>query len=151
MTEDQFREFLEWRGIEEPCKRCGGSGNRVYGSTSTWRGGMGGASMTADVCDHCWGTGDESRHGVNLRAMLARQKEWGRDQCVQYFAQQTGCTLGIAKGHMRTICEILEREERRRKTPFDHESNGFWWRQTLRMVSAAFRRFGAGDEGEVKS
>ena len=51
--------LLQWRGIEpgEECPQCSGSGYRVYGSTATWRGGVGGQTMTADVCDKCWGSG----------------------------------------------------------------------------------------------
>jgi hypothetical protein len=53
---------------EPRCSRCNGSGRRVYGSTATWRGGAGGQTATEDVCDRCWGSGDESNKGPNLRA-----------------------------------------------------------------------------------
>lgn len=71
----RLSEFLAWRGVDAPCKECNGSGMKVYGSTATWLGGIGGCAMTNDVCDHCWGTGDEHRHGFNLRA-IARREEW---------------------------------------------------------------------------
>jgi hypothetical protein len=37
-------DFLNWRGIEKgnECDSCGGSGIRVYSSTATWKGGIGG-------------------------------------------------------------------------------------------------------------
>lgn len=60
--------FLAWRGVEEPCPMCHGSGARLYSSTATWRGGLGGAALRTDVCDTCWGTGDAQRKGVDLRA-----------------------------------------------------------------------------------
>lgn len=63
-------QLLEWRGVETPCKRCGGSGRVGYANTATWRGGIGGSMMTADVCNGCWGTGDEHRKGVDLRKVL---------------------------------------------------------------------------------
>lgn len=44
-----------------PCKSCGGIGVQVYGSTATWHGGVGWSAMTQDVCDHCWGSGDNNR------------------------------------------------------------------------------------------
>lgn len=61
-TREQMEKmFLDIRGIETPCKKCSGYGVRLYGSTATWRGGIGGQAMTNDVCDKCWGSGDENR------------------------------------------------------------------------------------------
>ena len=65
------RRDLAWSimGIdpEESCRRCGGLGRRVYGASSTWRGGPGGQTMTPGVCDLCWGTGHAKREGTDLR------------------------------------------------------------------------------------
>ncbi len=63
-TSEEFIEAaLLWRGIEpgRACDRCGGAGTRAYGSTSTWRGGIGGQMITNGVCDKCWGSGDKDR------------------------------------------------------------------------------------------
>lgn len=60
-------EFLEMRGIDggrdNPglCRACDGLGVQTYGSTATWRGGIGGQALTLDVCDRCWGSGLQSR------------------------------------------------------------------------------------------
>lgn len=64
-------QFLEWRGIEDQCVKCGGTGRRAYASTSTWHGGAGGSMMTEDICDRCWGTGDQTRKGADLRRLEA--------------------------------------------------------------------------------
>lgn len=61
MDEDLYRRCLQWRQIEEPCATCRGSGVRSYVNTATWRGGIGGSVVTADVCDQCWGSGDARR------------------------------------------------------------------------------------------
>lgn len=70
-TTDQFKlgqySVLEMRGVEYPCTKCHGIGVRTYGDTATWGGGGGGQIITNGVCDVCWGTGDEYRHGANLR------------------------------------------------------------------------------------
>ena len=63
-----FAEFLEARGVEDPCGRCDGLGVRGYASTSTWRGGIGGQAITSDVCDECWGSGDSYRKWPSWRA-----------------------------------------------------------------------------------
>lgn len=41
----------------------------MYGSTTTYMGGIGGAAMTEDTCDMCWGTGDLKRIGKDLRRL----------------------------------------------------------------------------------
>src|SRR6185436_16912885 len=54
-----YEEMLSRRDLtpENACLSCGGFGVRVYGSTATWRGGIGGQALTNDVCDKCWGSG----------------------------------------------------------------------------------------------
>lgn len=47
--------------MESVCKKCDGTGTLTYGNTSTYWHGVGGAAMTHDVCEGCWGSGDESR------------------------------------------------------------------------------------------
>jgi hypothetical protein len=61
--------FLMLRGVETPCAGCGGYGVKMYASTATWRGGIGGQAITRDVCDRCWGTGDAHRKGTDLRKL----------------------------------------------------------------------------------
>lgn len=137
----QWQHMLDWRNVESPCPKCNGSGVRMYGSTATWRGGIGGQMCTSDVCDQCWGSGDEHRKGADLRQLMATRRAWEEEQCLKYFAHRTGATLGITRKHMGAIAEILDRETRRRKTPFDAERGQFWWFQTLEMVSAALLKF----------
>ena len=49
---------LARRSANVACGACMGRGERMYGSTSTWRGCLSGeAKLTRDVCDQCWGTG----------------------------------------------------------------------------------------------
>lgn len=59
------------------CTVCHGRGRREYPDTSTWRGGgYAGQAITTDICDKCWGTGDEGRPGTDLRAMVQRHREY---------------------------------------------------------------------------
>lgn len=87
--------FLRWRGVETPCAKCRGSGVRIYSSTATWRGGMGGAAMTRDVCDECWGTGDKDHQGEDLRAAM--------DGMQQEIARRAGDILSRAVGGRFTV------------------------------------------------
>lgn len=74
LRDSLHERFLSWRGVdpENACPKCDGSGVRAYGSTATWRGGIGGQAITTGVCDGCWGSGDKTRPGVNLRALPAK-------------------------------------------------------------------------------
>lgn len=72
-----INQFLSWRNIDDEddaCLKCGGSGTIVYGSTSTWRGGIGGCMITPDVCDTCWGSGRKSHPWPSWRALEATRK-----------------------------------------------------------------------------
>jgi len=57
---NDYGVFHKRRGIhqDDVCPRCAGIGVRAYGNTSTWRRGIGGAAITKDACDECWGSGD---------------------------------------------------------------------------------------------
>lgn len=77
MTEEMEKfhyYFLQTRGIENPCKGCGGYGVKTYGNSSTWSHGIGGQVMTSDVCDECWGSGDANEKWVDLHKLRLKIK-----------------------------------------------------------------------------
>lgn len=65
--EEKVTFALDWRGVQHPCKKCGGRGTFCYGSTSVWRGGAGGSAMTTAQCNVCWGSGEEGNPWPNMR------------------------------------------------------------------------------------
>lgn len=92
-NEEALKLFLLWREIETPCTKCGGTGWRAYGDTSTWRGGVGGQAISGGVCDHCWGSGDEKKHWADQRLMRSVLDERDRlrdkiDQMTKEFETQ---------------------------------------------------------------
>lgn len=56
------------------CDKCSGRGKRAYSSTSTWKGGIGGMTITDGICDKCWGTGDSENPGEDLRKTSSERK-----------------------------------------------------------------------------
>lgn len=60
--------------VKDACGECGGSGYKLYGDTSTWRGGVGGQMMTNDVCDICWGSGDARKPWPSHRRFEALER-----------------------------------------------------------------------------
>ncbi len=51
------------RGIADgdECRKCDGFGLMIYSTTATWHAGIGGARLTLDVCQLCWGSGSASQ------------------------------------------------------------------------------------------
>lgn len=60
------------------CHSCGGAGEKGYANTATWSGGVGGQSMTQDVCDSCWGTGRSDKKNPSLK-ILSLLWKWARE------------------------------------------------------------------------
>jgi len=119
---EHFAQFLEQRGVETPCGRCGGFGTRTYGSGSTWRGGPAGQVCTLDVCDKCWGSGDAERPGANLRALKnARTYEDGvREERARVVAAIRNCVVvgrawteeqAVASKALLDVADRIERGE----------------------------------------
>lgn len=142
-TEEWYRWALEWRCVDEPCKACGGAGNRAYGSTATWRGGIGGQAITSDVCDSCWGTGDAHRKGADLRVLMRQQMAWDADQCAQWLARQSGIGLGLFKESAAHIVAALRKESRRRKPPDGVQA--FWYARAVEAVAEAIEKLARKD------
>lgn len=92
-TDDTLKQFLRWRGVLDPCPKCSGRGCYQYSNGATWRGGMGTTSSEWDVCDVCWGTGDQHRTGVDLRKQ--------RDEFNATVALEAGKHLSLAVGGHR--------------------------------------------------
>jgi len=108
-------EFLEWRGIETPCPRCGGAGWRCYGSTSTWRGGAGGVTVTDAVCDHCWGSGDANRPWTDLRTLEATERQRIAEGAASLLARAAGANFSVMRPAVEEIAAELDRLARGRK------------------------------------
>jgi hypothetical protein len=97
------------RGVEDPCPTCRGSGVKVYGSTATWHGGIGGAMMSRDVCDTCWGSGDEHRKGADLRALEGRIRAAEARARLSDLAEVCGATLKSFAPAIERVCDELEK------------------------------------------
>lgn len=140
------RALLDWRGVEDPCKACAGAGVRSYGSTSTWRGGIGGQMITQDVCDTCWGTGDEHRHGANLRAVLAERRAMTERECAEWLARRVGADFARMREHLTLLAAVVEAESRRRKGPAGVDL--FWYSRSAEGVAQVLRELAQQGGGE---
>lgn len=106
-----------WRGVEDPCGRCGGAGTCVYASGATWRRGMGTASPERDVCDRCWGTGDKFRSGANLRALRDEEDRRVAERAVDLVAEAFGASIGTVRGAVPHLIAALDKVADKRGAP----------------------------------
>ena len=116
MTVEDFEDFrervLSWRDIDSPteaCSRCGGAGGRTYASTATWRGGIGGQSLTWDVCDSCWGSGRSDRAWPSHRSIArlqARVEELERE--IRIAVSQLHASDEAEDAHVLEALAVLE-------------------------------------------
>lgn len=115
--------MLERRGIERPCEWCQGFGQRGYASTATWRGGMGGAAMTSDVCDHCWGSGNADSPWTDLRRLRNEEDHRVHLRAGELLAQRCGAGLRTLLPGLDELCAELDKFERqRRKRPYGFDT-----------------------------
>ena len=142
--EEAFKEFVAHRGVETPCNECSGLGTKTYGSTATWHGGAGGQAITVGVCDRCWGTGDEHRKGVNLRAMRASEQTRINDRAAAIWAERTGASLAISRPALVDVAEELERLSRSRKP------RPRWFAETCSDLARLLRDLGDSAERAAK-
>lgn len=104
-------DALAWREIpeDECCSTCHGRGSRLYGSTSTWRGGMGGASVTLDVCDTCWGSGNRVRPWTDLRKLRDGEDARVALRAATFLADSVGASMDLTKPALRALSGELVR------------------------------------------
>lgn len=103
----QLGRVLSMRGVEDPCPECQGMGVRSYGSTATWRGGMGGQMITNDVCDRCWGSGDRYRSGCDLRKLRDEESARVAARAVDALASAAGAKFTSARRQVAEIATVL--------------------------------------------
>lgn len=112
-----IEQVLRLRHVEEPCTACHGLGNKAYGSTSTWRCGVGGSSITVDVCDSCWGTGDAIRTGVNLRRLFAEEESRIAERAVTLLGDKAGVGFSTMRTAVLAVAKELETLSKTRNKP----------------------------------
>lgn len=112
-----FEYILELRGVEHPCTACRGLGCRWYSSGATWRGGMGTATPACDVCDACWGTGDVSCHGVDLREMRDNEEERIATRAAEVLARAVGASMANCRPAISCIINALTKLSNKRGAP----------------------------------
>ncbi len=120
---------------EDPCPRCNGQGSIYYSSTATWRGGMGGASMTHDVCDICWGSGEQHDPWTDLRKLRDEETTRVNRASKELFASSMGQGLTVLQPALLALADVMDREARRRKPPV-----AYGWDKVCVLLAKWLRR-----------
>lgn len=135
--EEAWRDMCDLRGVETPCPKCQGYGVRAYGSTATWRGGIGGQSITNGVCDACWGSGDANRQWANLRKLESERVAMSDRECAEWLARKCGASYSRMRESLARFADVIEAEGRRRKVPAGVDL--FWYSRAAEAVAGALR------------
>lgn len=127
--------FLRWRGVnpENACAGCGGSGRKGYMHGSTWRGGVGHTGRAYDVCDDCWGTGDKTNKGVDLRKMRDEERQRIAQGALTLLARRAGASLQDCRAGVTELAAELERMANGRK------QRARWFYQVCHEVARTLR------------
>lgn len=122
MTDEVFQLFLEWRGIEPEnvCKGCGGKGERVYGHSTGWRGGMGATCMREDICDRCWGSGDEKHPWTDLRAQRDGERARVAQKAIMHLCEKAGTSIDLCRPAVQALIDEFDKMARGRKARPSH-------------------------------
>jgi hypothetical protein len=139
--ERAFEYFIDQRGVETPCTKCRGLGTRSYASTSTWRGGMGGSMVTSDVCDHCWGSGDEDSKWPNLRSIQNEQDSKVAARAAEFLSNSCGFGMSVLNPGLDELATELEAFHRQRRArPQGFHVVASCLAKALRQMAAASRK-----------
>jgi hypothetical protein len=130
--------FLKMRGVEKACKRCCGMGTKAYSSTSTWRGGMGGSSITTDVCDLCWGSGCAYRIGADLRALSRAQTKMTDEAAIYWLKSKLGMNLESWEPYFLMLADHCDSMTRKRNIPQGYKP--FWWCRAWEDIGTMLRK-----------
>ncbi len=115
---DLYDYVQQARGIRdhlEICEFCNGFGTRMYSNASGWRGGIGGAAMSTDVCDQCWGSGTMDRPWRNLRDLEDDIKRRVAEEAVNALARSCAANTRTAAGSVKVIIQLLDTMKNKRK------------------------------------
>lgn len=145
MNEKTQEALLRIRRVEgPPCERCKGMGGRMYGSGSTWRGGMGTTMCAWDVCDECWGSGDKTQPWTNQREQVALIERLRTESSVRWLAHSVGAELDNVRPYLARISAVVEKEARRRKVEGVDRSELFWYFRVVEIVAGALGKMAIG-------
>lgn len=126
------------------CPLCSGYGKRAYSSTSTWKGGMGGTSITTDVCDKCWGSGRTDETGPDLRKIKneLEQKErvFKQEEFEQWLAKEINLPTKTFNTQvlLEQLIQFLQKESNKRKLP--EGVDNFFYRRSCEYLVSFFQR-----------
>ncbi len=111
-----YEEFIKrFKGARTPCERCSGLGSKMYSSTATWHGGIGGAAMSRDICDRCWGSGDADYPFADQRKIKQNTEAAVKARAATLFADTLGTSFSSMKPALEELITELKKMAKGRK------------------------------------
>ena len=121
---------------EENCGKCRGTGVRLYGSSSTYRGGFGGQAMTRDLCNACWGSGTTTPFRDINELYREIEKAKIASAIDELFRNRQGLFIPALLDGMRGLVEDIAKLSRKSSRPGSYRSSARVLEKTLREMIA---------------
>ena len=118
------------------CPRCKGKASIAYSNTATWRGGMGGAALTSDICNLCWGTGRSDKTGTDLKALLVYQDNQAREASLEWFKAKIGANFSSTRKQFPALADKL------RKIKPSLKGQDFWLKYAANVIAETLDKLG---------
>jgi hypothetical protein len=126
------------RNVHPPCSRCRGLGFYGYSNGGTYHDvSVATCSFEEDICDKCWGSGDDNRTWTNILEVERNKKEWDDEQCLKFLGRKLGVSLTKIPRRIEQLADICSKESKRRKLP--EGESPFWWSQEWDMLASILR------------
>jgi hypothetical protein len=142
MDQEALAQLLQLRHVAKPCPTCSGLGGKWYGSTATWRGGIGGAAMTWAVCDECWGSGDQEHAWEDLRKQRDQETQRVHERAANLFSRSLGGSLRLLRPTFEELAGELDRLARQRRP------RPYYWAHVCELLAKLLRGFSVAKETE---
>jgi len=106
----------------------------MYGSGATYHGGAGTASCERDICDVCWGSGDQENPFSDLLKREQAARERVAAATFEDFCKKVGGY--VEPRHLELMAGFILAAGRKRK--LDGDVSPFWWSMFCEIMASQF-------------
>jgi hypothetical protein len=112
---------------------------------------MGTASMSRDICDKCWGSGDKYRTFTDIRELEKKLRAKAGKEASEWLAKETGVRFRQLRPVFYFIADQIEKLDKKRKLPENLASDERNYHNGVKLLSRTIREMCDAEENFLKS